>query len=127
MRCASANPGQLDPSLRATLLRSLKRASEGISPPKRGARRWKRSNPGAAEQFWIASSQRTTRLKILMNFPRYALASPTFSGRFALPVVARCGPILAVDALASHGSFRPPLRNLRARARVGVNSPSIPV
>src|ERR1700680_5014792 len=58
---------------------------------------------------------------MLMNLPRYARASPTFSGRFALPVVARCGPFLAVDALAGHGSFRPPLRNLRARAQAGVS------
>jgi hypothetical protein len=39
-------------------------------------------------------------LKMLVNLPRYARASPTFSDCFALPVVARYGPILAVDPLA---------------------------
>jgi hypothetical protein len=32
-----------------------------------------------------------------------------------------------VDARAGHGSFRPPLRNLRARARAGVSFPDHPV
>ena len=44
---------------------------------------------------------------------------------FCASVVARCGPILTVDALADHGSFGAPLRNLRARAQAGVNSPII--
>ena len=80
-----------------------------------------------ATPYWIASSQRTTTLKTLMILQSYARASPTFSGRFALPVMARCGPILAVDALAGHGSFRPPLRNLRARAQAGVSFADHPV
>ena len=37
------------------------------------------------------------------------------------------GPILAVDALAGHASFRSPLRNLRARARAGVSFADHPV
>src|ERR1700674_800642 len=81
----------------------------------------------AVHKVWIASAQRTTPFKILRNLPRYARASPTFSGRFALPVVARCGPFLAVDALAGHGSFQPPLSTLRARAQAGVSFPDHPV
>jgi DNA-binding transcriptional LysR family regulator len=37
------------PEVRATLLRSLRRASEGLSPPKRGARRRKRASKDKAE------------------------------------------------------------------------------
>jgi hypothetical protein len=91
----------------------------GLGPGQ--VRVWRSEDP--APTWSGGSAQRTTPLKMLRNLPRYARASPTFSGRFALPVVARCGPFLAVDALAGHGSFQPPLSNLRARTLARSSGP----